>query len=45
MTYIKEMRQRLGYDEDDDTPDERIKEMAPLERVSLIVGWYHGDPR
>lgn len=43
LFYIKEMRQRLGFDEDDTTPDSEIEKMSPMERVRLISGWFQGD--
>ena len=43
MAYVEAMRQRLGLKKDDTSKDKSIEEMEPMERVRLIVGWYHGN--
>ena len=43
MGYIDAMRQRLGLKQDDTSKDGDIEKMQPIERVRLIVGWYHGN--
>lgn len=40
---VEAIRQRLGLDENDTSRDSYILEMSPMERVRLIVGWYHGS--
>lgn len=42
--YIKEMRQRLGLEEDDPKRDAEIEDMAPMRRFALLCGWFLGDP-
>ena len=42
LGYVPEMRQRLGYEEDDPTPDRVIEDMTPMQRVRLIAGWFQG---
>lgn len=44
LGYVEEMRQRLGLEKDDQSADEEILSAKPLDRVSLIAGWYLGDP-
>ncbi len=41
MGYVEAMRQRLGLEKDDTSCDAEIEQMDPMERVRLIVGWYH----
>lgn len=41
--YIKEMRQRLGLEEDDTSRDAEIEDMTPIRRFNLLCGWYLGD--
>lgn len=42
--YIKDMRQRLGIEEDDDSRDGYIEGLSPMERLKLICGWNLGHP-
>lgn len=42
--YIKEMRQRLGLEENDTQRDAEIASMTPYARLRLLCGWFLGDP-
>jgi hypothetical protein len=39
MSVLKDMRERLGYDEDDSTPDEEILAMSGKEFLSEYLTW------
>lgn len=41
--YIREMRQRLGLEEDDPRRDSDIDKMSPNDRFRLLCGWFLGD--
>ena len=41
--YVEELRRRLGLKEDDNSLDNEIEEMDPMERVSLLAGWFLGS--
>jgi len=41
--YLEEIRQRLGLEENDNSRDESIEQMEPIERVRLLAGWFLGD--
>ena len=41
--YMKELRQRLGLEEDDISKDDDIKSMDSMDRVRMLCGWELGD--
>jgi hypothetical protein len=43
LGYVEEMRQRMGFGENDASRDKEIESMEPFARVRLIAGWYLGN--
>ena len=41
--YLKDLRKRLGLDENDSSKDELIKEREPFFNLKELCGWYLGD--
>ena len=39
QSVLKEMRERLGYDEEDSTPDERILSMDGVDFLNEYLNW------
>jgi hypothetical protein len=39
---LKEIRQRLGYDENDDSHDIEIAKMTIHQKMDAILGWHFG---
>jgi len=39
---LKEIRQRLGYEENDETHDEEIMNMSLDDKMDAILGWHLG---
>ena len=40
---LKEIRQRLGYDENDESHDNEIANMSIDKKMEAILGWHFGD--
>jgi hypothetical protein len=45
LGFLKEMRKRLGIEQNDTSLDSEIMQMSPIDRVRLIAGWELGDPQ